>query len=87
MAVPCFGGNFLLWSLANETWYYVLFPLLVLRLYGKSTISRLASAAACLAIAVSVSGPIGSYFSLWLLGVALSGIQTSAPTAQRIAIA
>ena len=34
--VPSFGGNFPLWSLANETWYYILFPLLVLVLRGRS---------------------------------------------------
>ena len=30
LVVPPFGENFPLWSLANETWYYVLFPLLVI---------------------------------------------------------
>ena len=29
LAVPTFGGNFPLWSLSNETWYYIMFPLLV----------------------------------------------------------
>jgi hypothetical protein len=34
---PCcspFGGNYALWSLANETWYYVQFPLLLLVFTG-----------------------------------------------------
>lgn len=87
MAVPRFGGNFPLWSLANETWYYVLFPLLVLSFYGKSTSSRLASAAACLSIAVGLTGPIIVYFSLWLLGAAFSRLQISASMAQRSAVA
>ena len=30
ISVPNFGRNYALWSLANETWYYVLFPLLLL---------------------------------------------------------
>jgi peptidoglycan/LPS O-acetylase OafA/YrhL len=29
VSVPQFGGNYPLWSLANEGWYYLLFPLLL----------------------------------------------------------
>ena len=87
MAVPRFGGNFPLWSLANETWYYLLFPLLVVSFYGKSTISRIASAATCLLVAVSLPGPIILYFSLWLLGAVFSRIQITASTMQKIGIA
>jgi peptidoglycan/LPS O-acetylase OafA/YrhL len=29
LVVPTFGSNFPLWSLANEFWYYLLFPLLL----------------------------------------------------------
>jgi peptidoglycan/LPS O-acetylase OafA/YrhL len=87
MAVPRFAGNFPLWSLANETWYYVLFPLLVLSFCGKSTISRIGATAMCLLIAFSLTGPITLYFSLWLLGAAFSRIQITASIIQQIGVA
>lgn len=62
MAVPRSAGNFPLWSLANESWYYVLFPLLAMSFCGKTTISRIAAAAACVLIAVSLPGRITLYF-------------------------
>jgi peptidoglycan/LPS O-acetylase OafA/YrhL len=87
MVVPHFGGNFPLWSLANETWYYILFPLLVLSFSGRSTLSRLFSAGMCLLIAVSLSGAIILYFFLWLLGVAFSRIQIIASRVQQVGVA
>ena len=87
MAVPRFASNFPLWSLANETWYYVLFPLLVVSFYGQSTISRIASAGMCLLVALSLTGPIVLYFSLWLLGAAFSRIQISASAIQKVGLA
>lgn len=85
--VPRFAGNFPLWSLANETWYYILFPLLAMSFCGKSTISRVATAAMCLLIAVSLPGSILLYFSLWLLGAVFSRIQITASTVQQIGVA
>ena len=87
MVVPRFAENFPLWSLANETWYYVLFPLLAMSFCGNSTISRAAAAAMCLLIAVSLPGPIMLYFSLWLLGAAFSRVQITASTVQQIGVA
>ncbi len=86
MAVPRFGGNFPLWSLANETWYYALFPLLVIPFTGQSTFSRVAAAAGCLLVAMSLSGPIMLYFPIWLLGVAFSRVEITASAAQRWAV-
>ncbi len=87
MVVPRFAENFPLWSLANETWYYVLFPLLAVSFCGNSTISRAAAASMCLLIAVSLPGPIMLYFSLWLLGAAFSRVQITASTIQQIGVA
>lgn len=87
MAVPRFGGNFPLWSLANETWYYILFPLLVASFCGTSTTSRVAAAGMCLLIAFNLPGPIILYFSLWLLGAAFSRIEITATTVQQIGVA
>jgi peptidoglycan/LPS O-acetylase OafA/YrhL len=83
IVLPRFGGNFPLWSLANETWYYVLFPLLVIPFSGKSTFSRVASAAVCLLVARNLPGSIVLYFSLWLLGAAFSRIEITASATQR----
>jgi peptidoglycan/LPS O-acetylase OafA/YrhL len=76
--VPPFGGNFPLWSLANETWYYVLFPLLVLAFRGRAIATRAAAVLAIAAIVQLVHGAILLYFSIWLLGAAFSRIKIEA---------
>lgn len=80
IAVQRFGGNFPLWSLANETWYYVLFPLLLLPIHGKSILTRIVSVAGCVLVAASLPGSVVLYFALWLAGVAFSRIQITAST-------
>lgn len=76
--VPPFGGNFPLWSLANETWYYVLFPLLVLVFRSRTIATRAAAVLAIVAIVQLVHGAILLYFSIWLLGAAFSRIKIEA---------
>jgi peptidoglycan/LPS O-acetylase OafA/YrhL len=70
-----FGGNYALWSLANETWYYVLFPLLVLMFTAPRTTARIASGAALALAAILLPVEIILYFSIWLLGVAFSRVR------------
>jgi peptidoglycan/LPS O-acetylase OafA/YrhL len=70
-----FGGNYALWSLANETWYYVLFPLLVLMFTARRTTARIASGAALALAAILLPVEIILYFSIWLLGVAFSRVR------------
>jgi peptidoglycan/LPS O-acetylase OafA/YrhL len=70
-----FGGNYALWSLANETWYYVMFPLLVLLFSAHRTTSRIASGAALALAAVLLPVEIIMYFAIWLLGVAFSRVR------------
>ena len=86
MLVPTFGGNFPLWSLSNETWYYVLFPLLVVGWRPATTTQRVLAAGgvAILGIfALLLNGPVLLYFSIWLLGAAASRIKiTAAPLAK-----
>ena len=72
--VPNFGGNYSLWSLANETWYYLLFPLLLVVLQGRG-ISRGACLAAIALLAMLLPFAIMLYFSLWLLGALFSRIR------------
>ncbi|CAH0302269.1 hypothetical protein SRABI118_04442 [Massilia sp. Bi118] len=78
IVVPPFGGNFPLWSLANETWYYVLFPLLVLVFRGRTIATRAAAVLAIGAIFQLVHGGILIYFSIWLLGAAFSRVKIEA---------
>ena len=75
MVVPRFGGNFSLWSLANEIWYYLLFPLLVLLFVAKSTATKIGSAVTMCVIGYCLSFQIVLYFIIWLLGVLFSRIQ------------
>jgi peptidoglycan/LPS O-acetylase OafA/YrhL len=83
MAVPRFGGNFALWSLANEMWYYVLFPLLVVVFFWKSILSRLVAMVLGFAIAYHLSAAILLFFPVWLLGVVFSRIRIDATAAHR----
>jgi peptidoglycan/LPS O-acetylase OafA/YrhL len=75
LLVPTFGGNFPLWSLSNETWYYVLFPLLVVIGTSRSTWSRVSASLAVVSLFVFLSGSILLYFSIWLMGVGCSRIR------------
>jgi len=70
-----FGGNYALWSLANETWYYVLFPLLVLLFTARRPGSRIASGAGLALAAVLLPVEIILYFAIWLLGVGFSRLR------------
>lgn len=74
IVLPQFGGNYALWSLANETWYYLMFPLLLGSAVGKR-LQRLACAALLLLIALCLPGPILLYFLVWLLGAMFSRVR------------
>ena len=82
--VPYFGDNFALWSLANETWYYVLFPLLVALLTARRRTARIFCAAALLVLALWLPAALLGYFATWLLGVAFSRIRIEFSAAMRI---
>lgn len=76
--VAPFGGDFPLWSLANETWYYVMFPLMVLVFRGRTITTRSVALLAIGAIALLVHGTILLYFTIWLLGAAFSRVKIEA---------
>lgn len=82
--IPDFGGNFALWSLTNETWYYVLFPLLVLLFTARRQMSRAVSALTVLAIIAVLPSAVTAYFLIWLLGVAFSRIRIECSPALRL---
>ncbi|WP_036216692.1 acyltransferase [Massilia sp. LC238] len=83
MAVPRFGGNFSLWSLSNEMWYYALFPLLLLPVIGQRGISKVAGLAACAVIGYLLLFDLMLYFVIWLLGVLFSRIRIELGRAAR----
>jgi peptidoglycan/LPS O-acetylase OafA/YrhL len=74
VTLPQFGGNYALWSLANETWYYLMFPLLLAGVAGPVR-RRAASLAALLLIAALLPYPVMLYFLTWLLGAIASRLR------------
>jgi peptidoglycan/LPS O-acetylase OafA/YrhL len=69
---PVFGSDGALWSLANEFWYYILFPLGVIALWPRArSTHRLICAVLFIPIACLVRGGILASFPIWLAGVVL----------------
>ena len=87
LAVPRYGGNFALWSLTYETWYYVLFPLGVLVLARPGAFAKGSAAVAAALIAWHLNAAIMLYFTLWLLGAGCSRIQIDASPPAKWALA
>ncbi|ACO31692.1 acyltransferase family protein [Acidobacterium capsulatum ATCC 51196] len=68
-----FGSDGPLWSLANEFWYYLLFPCAIIALRpGSGWARRLTHAALFLVMAVFLSRSILLLFPVWLAGAALA---------------
>jgi peptidoglycan/LPS O-acetylase OafA/YrhL len=70
-----FGGNFPLWSLANETWYYLLFPVLTVACTARKPVVRIACTTVLVLLCVQLPTSIVAYFLIWLLGVLFSRIR------------
>lgn len=83
IVVPDFGENFPLWSLANETWYYVLFPLLAVAVTTPDKSVRVSCLVAVPLLGAMLPITIVAYFSVWLLGVAFSRIRIDCGNALR----
>jgi peptidoglycan/LPS O-acetylase OafA/YrhL len=72
VTVAPFGSDGALWSLANEFWYYLLFPLGLIALRRKSApLTRVVHAVLFLAAAWFVREHILALFPIWLLGTLL----------------
>jgi len=68
--VPPFGTNGALWSLANEFWYYVLFPLCLFAFIKRNHFpSLIFFISLCVLVCLMVGSNIYIYFSIWLIGV------------------
>ncbi len=69
---PPLGSNGPLWSLANEFWYYLLFPTIMLLFFGKgNSKSKGILALILLSMIVFLTWDIIIYFVLWLIGTTL----------------
>ncbi|MDZ8109721.1 MAG: acyltransferase [Nostoc sp. DedQUE12a] len=75
--VEQFGSNKVLWSLAYEFWYYMLFPLIILLFCVKSIKLRILYAVLSGAILLLVGSQIRIYFLIWLMGALISFFPTS----------
>ncbi len=88
IAVPTFGSNDPLWSLAYEFWYYVLFPLLVIAVAKPFQPSaRIACVVAALVIAMWLPPIIEAYGAIWLLGAAAWSVYRAGTRAAPLFIA
>ncbi len=68
-----FGSDAALWSLANEFWYYILFPLGLFAIRPKIGLQlRIACLIAFVGIAWLVGPGILKYFPVWLFGTVLA---------------
>ena len=89
IVVPYFGGNYPLWSLANESWYYLLFPLGVLAVAGgagSGAQRRALPALLLLLIAFLLPFNIMLYFSIWLLGAGFSRVRLECNALVRVGL-
>jgi peptidoglycan/LPS O-acetylase OafA/YrhL len=78
--LPVFGLNSPLWSLANEFWYYVLFPLLAVAtsfIGSGKTRARITAFALTALIAWSLPNEMLYGFLIWMMGVAVYCLQPS----------
>lgn len=77
---PTFGSNGPLWSLGNEFWYYILFPLGVLAFRQSfRPLHRLLSAILFIGISFFVGRTIFFLFPVWLLGAVLARMPQRLP--------
>lgn len=86
VTVPEFGGNYPLWSLAHETWYYIQFPLLLFVFMGRSRLGQLAAASALVLMAGALPETITLYFALWLLGALFSRVRIECSNSLRVVL-
>ncbi|MCA9895347.1 MAG: acyltransferase [Anaerolineae bacterium] len=78
VTVPPLGTNLPLWSLANEFWYYILFPLcLSIILWRSEIFNPIISSILIIVLILFLPNKIVLYFTLWLLGVVIAFIHRS----------
>jgi peptidoglycan/LPS O-acetylase OafA/YrhL len=68
IVVPVYGSNGPLWSLANEGWYYVIFPLVCAVAFAGTWKGRLGWLAATLILVVFLPLGLLLFFGVWMAG-------------------
>ena len=84
IAVPVYGGDGPLWSLSNESWYYLLFGLLMLAHTTRNKLLQLSALALVLAALALLPSPLSLYGLVWLLGAAGAHLRIDAAPALRL---
>jgi peptidoglycan/LPS O-acetylase OafA/YrhL len=70
--VPTLGSNGPLWSLANEWWYYILYPLAILPIVNRNlSIKSIAYVCLCIMILTILTPSIRWLFLVWLMGACI----------------
>jgi peptidoglycan/LPS O-acetylase OafA/YrhL len=82
--VSTFGSNAPLWSLSNEFWYYVLFPVILFVFYNKKLLKKTVFLIAAVLITFFIGKNIMLYFSIWLLGSVLYFLKENLPAPSAI---
>lgn len=79
VVVPPLGSNTPLWSLANEFWYYLVFPMAWLAVAGRNiAVRKRVAFLAAVGVTLGLLGTkIAIYFPIWLLGVLVAGLPES----------
>jgi peptidoglycan/LPS O-acetylase OafA/YrhL len=80
--VPNFGGNRVLWTLANEFWYYLLFPSMLLVFRARSVLARAGYSLLTLGLAAFVGHAVLSLYPVWLMGALLAWLPRHSSTAR-----
>nr|WP_321984802.1 acyltransferase [uncultured Lichenicoccus sp.] len=81
IVVPLLGTNVALWSLSNEFWYYLIFPLLVLALWpDRSVRVRILCLLLAGGLLFFVGASIAALFPTWLLGAAIALVPLRLPS-------
>ena len=76
VVVPSLGSNTPLWSLANEFWYYLVFPMAWLAVAGRNiAVWKRVAVLAAAAVTLGLLGTkIAIHFPIWLLGALVAGL-------------
>lgn len=86
---PTFGSDGALWSLANEFWYYMLFPLGLLSVWHKPAMrQRVITAVLAILVAWWLRTSVLPLFGIWLMGALLERCKTRdlGPGARAVAV-
>jgi hypothetical protein len=71
ISVPIYGSNFPLWSIANEFWYYLLFPLILSVFLIRGVMQNIVSMILVIAILVALPKLLIFQGLSWLLGAGI----------------